>query len=257
MRPEAAALLRQRTQQGRPSLNCLPWGVPASTLFAPVHKIVQTPGLIVIMLEVDSGATRQIYTDGRKLPVDPEPLWYGYSVGKWVGDTLVVETAGFNDKSWLMTAMEPHTEEARLIERIRLVANGAFLENVVVVEDRHALTSAYTFTRYYKKQNGEMAEDVCNEDPEVWKGFRNDRLQKQIERLAHELKNPLFPLQITVENLQRARALDPAQFDEIFRESTDTLLAELSQLFPREHFLQLGLAHEHDLEQFLLVGLEV
>ena len=119
MRTEAAALLRQRTQQDRPSLNCLPWGVPASTLFAPVHKIVQTPGLIVIMLEVDSGATRQIYTDGRKLPVDPDPLWYGYSVGKWEGDTLVVETAGFNDKSWLDSMGHPHSEAMRVVERYR------------------------------------------------------------------------------------------------------------------------------------------
>src|SRR5689334_11134561 len=78
MRPEAAAYLGRRTQLDRPSINCLPWGIPASMLFAPVFKIVQTPGLIVVIAEVDSGAARQIYTDGRKLPPDPEPLWYGY-----------------------------------------------------------------------------------------------------------------------------------------------------------------------------------
>jgi len=93
MRPEAAALFRQRSQLDRPSLNCLPWGIPASTLFAPVHKIVQTPGLIVVMAEVDSGAPRQIYADGRKMPLDPEPLWLGYSMGKWEGETLARYTA--------------------------------------------------------------------------------------------------------------------------------------------------------------------
>lgn len=119
MRPEAAAILRNRSQLDRPSLHCLPWSIPTSTLFSPVHKIVQTPGLIVMMLEVDSGATRQIYTDGRKLPVDPEPAWYGYSVGRWDYDTLVVETAGFNDKSWLDSMGHPHSTAMRVTERYR------------------------------------------------------------------------------------------------------------------------------------------
>jgi len=117
MQPEAAAILRQRSQLDRPSLHCLPWSIPTATLFSPVHKIVQTPGLIVMMLEVDSGATRQIYTDGRKLPVDPDPAWYGYSVGKWDGDTLVVETAGFNDKSWLDSMGHPHSTAMHVTER--------------------------------------------------------------------------------------------------------------------------------------------
>jgi citrate lyase synthetase len=81
-----------------------------------------------------------------------------------------------------MTAAEPHTEEVHLMERIRLVADGKFMENVVVVEDRHALTSAYTFNRYYKKLTEEMAEDVCNEDPEVWNKYKYDALKKIIDR---------------------------------------------------------------------------
>jgi hypothetical protein len=118
MRPEATAILRNRSQLDRPSLHCLPWSIPTATLFGPVHKIVQTPGLIVMVLEVD-GATRQIYTDGRKLPDDPQPAWYGYSTGKWQGDTLVVETAGFNDKSWLDAMGHPHSEAMRVTERFR------------------------------------------------------------------------------------------------------------------------------------------
>jgi len=117
MLPAAGAVFRQHTQLDRPSINCLPWGIPASTLFAPVHKIVQTPGLIVIIAEVDSGTARQIYTDGRKLPVDPEPAWYGYSVGRWEGETLVVETAGFNDKSWLDSMGHPHSADMHVLER--------------------------------------------------------------------------------------------------------------------------------------------
>ena len=68
----------------------------------------------------------------------------GDAIGKWDGDTLVVDTIGFNDKSWLMSGMEPHTEEAHMIERMRTVKDGAYFEIVTVVEDRHALTSAYT-----------------------------------------------------------------------------------------------------------------
>jgi hypothetical protein len=80
--------------------------------------------------------------------------------------------------------MEPHTEEAHLIERVRRVGNGAFMEINITVEDQHALTSAYTYNRYYKKQpaTAEMPEDVCNEDPDTWKQFRNEALKKQLDR---------------------------------------------------------------------------
>lgn len=143
MRPEAAAILRQRSQLDRPSLNCLPWGVPASTLFAPVHKIVQTPGLIVMMLEVDSGATRQIYIDGRKLPADPDPLWYGYSAGHWEGDALVVETAGFNDKSWLDSMGHPHSEAMRVVERYRRRDFG-HMDVDITIDDPKMYTRPFT-----------------------------------------------------------------------------------------------------------------
>ncbi len=91
-----------------------------------------------------------------RIPTIRFPVWNGHSVGHWEGDTLVVDTIGFNDKSWLFGCMDPHTEEAHLIERIRSVSSGAdkgpFLGINLTVEDRHALTSAYTYNRYYKKQ---------------------------------------------------------------------------------------------------------
>ena len=85
--------------------------------------------------------------------------------------------------------MEPHTEEAHLIERMRRVSSGdkVFIEVVSVVEDREALTSAYTFTRYYRKVDAEMPENICNEELAVWKEFRNNALKKQLER-AQEVK---------------------------------------------------------------------
>jgi hypothetical protein len=119
MRPEAAAIVRVREKDlvNRPGTNCLPQGIPLANLFPWVQKIVQTPGLIVVMLEADGGATRQIYTDGRKLPVDPFPSWLGYSVGKWDGDTLVVETNGLNDKVWLDAIGHPRSEAMHMTER--------------------------------------------------------------------------------------------------------------------------------------------
>lgn len=118
MRPEAAELFRQRAQGSKrdPGVDCLPLGIPISSLVSEVHKIVQTPGLIVILLEVDN-AHRQIYTDGRKLPQDPQPSWLGYSVGKWEADTLVVDTVGFNDKAWLDVLGHPRSEALHLVER--------------------------------------------------------------------------------------------------------------------------------------------
>jgi len=99
IRPEAAALtLRNRQTMDSPSSHCLPLGVPARELGWLPFKIFQTPEAIAIYYEVD-GAFRQIHTDGRKLPVNPFPSWMGYSTGKWEGDTLVVDAAGFNDKA--------------------------------------------------------------------------------------------------------------------------------------------------------------
>jgi hypothetical protein len=115
MRPEAAAIFGKRAQGATrdPGVDCLPLGIPISSLVSEVHKIVQTPGLTV------DNAHRQIYTDGRKLPVDPQPSWLGYSVGKWEGDTLVVDTVGFNDKAWLDVLGHPRSEAMHLVERFR------------------------------------------------------------------------------------------------------------------------------------------
>jgi hypothetical protein len=117
MQPETAEILRQRAPDGNPADRCLPIGIPASGLLSEPNKIVQSPRLIVIIYESD-GTHRQIYTDGRALPKEfAQPSWLGYSVGKWERDTLVVETAGFNDKSWLDLGGHPHSEALRIIER--------------------------------------------------------------------------------------------------------------------------------------------
>jgi len=157
--------------------------------FAGRFLWLPAPGKIVVVYgEINTAGVRRIYLD-REHPKNLPPTWNGDSVGHWEGDALVVDTTGFNSKSWLMSGMEPHSEEAHLTERIRRVSSGdkVFLEVVSVVEDREALTSAYTFTRYYRKVDGEMPENICNEELAVWKEFRNNALKRQLER-AREVK---------------------------------------------------------------------
>jgi hypothetical protein len=89
-----------------------------ATNLSEVSKIVQTPGLIIMLLELNNGY-RQIYTDGRPLPKDPSPSWMGYSTGRWDGDTLVVETIGFNDRGWLDVIGHPQSDQMHLTERYR------------------------------------------------------------------------------------------------------------------------------------------
>lgn len=157
--------------------------------FAGRFLWLPAPGKIVIVYgEINTAGVRRIYLN-REHPKNLLPTWNGDSIGHWEGDTLVVDTVGFNSKSWLMSGMEPHTEEAHLIERMRRVtaADKTFIEVVSVVEDREALTSAYTFTRYYRKVDAEMAENICNEELAVWKEFRNNAIKRQLEK-AREVK---------------------------------------------------------------------
>ena len=121
LQPWAAALARQREQDNRkddPYSHCLPPVVPRINSGNRPFKLLQLPREIVILYETGY-IFRQIYTDGRPLPKDPQPAWLGYSVGKWDGDTLVVDTVGFNDKFWFDGAGHPHTEKLHITERFR------------------------------------------------------------------------------------------------------------------------------------------
>jgi hypothetical protein len=168
---------------------CLPDGIFRYPSMAGRFVWLEEPGRIVMVFNIiNTAGVRRIYLD-RPHPKNLIPTWNGHSIGRWMGDTLMVDSVGFNDKSWLFGGMEPHTEEAHLMERMRLVNNGAFMEIQITVEDRHALTSAYTYKRYYKRQpeSAEMPENVCNEDPETWKEYRNTALKKQLDR-ARQVK---------------------------------------------------------------------
>jgi len=119
LRPEAAAIMKQRAGKPLeyPHTQCLPGGIPLALLVF-TFKIIQTPYEIVLLSET-ADPPRQIHTDGRPLPRDPDPTWMGYSVGHWEGDTLVVETAGLNDRAWLDAFGHPRSESMRITERYR------------------------------------------------------------------------------------------------------------------------------------------
>jgi hypothetical protein len=117
--PAAAASFRERSgsfSQQAPLSHCQPAGVPMAETAPAPYKIVQTAGLIVMLYERDTNF-RQIYTDGRKLPEDPSPAWFGHSVARWDADTLVVDTAGFNDRGWLDARGHTHSDLLRVTER--------------------------------------------------------------------------------------------------------------------------------------------
>jgi len=117
LRPEGAAIykLHQENPVTYPHAQCLPDGVPAD-MFVMTFKMIQAPQEIVLLTELNSPG-RQIYTDGRPFPKDPNPSWTGYSVGKWEGDTLVVDTIGLNNRGWLDAFGHPRSEQMHITER--------------------------------------------------------------------------------------------------------------------------------------------
>lgn len=173
--PWAAALYKERNDRARidnPHIRCLPTGVPRLAAYVLPYKIVQTPDLIVILYE--SWTTfRQIFMDGRTHPVDPQPTWMGYSVGRWEGNDLVVDTRGFNDQSWLDGAGHPHSTEMRVIERFTRRTVG-HMDVSVVIDDPGAYTRPITYTQRVRlRPDTELIEHVC----ENAKPIGNDRQQ--------------------------------------------------------------------------------
>ena len=119
--PWAAALIKERSEnhfKDYPLTRCLPGG-PTLFGFIDFYRIVQTPTHLIMINENDVPGHRQVFLDGRPHPKDPNPTWMGHSVGKWEGDTLVIDTVGLNDKTWITMQVSPHTEEMQLIERYR------------------------------------------------------------------------------------------------------------------------------------------
>ena len=145
--PWAAELVKQRmadNSKDNPDAHCLPMGVMQMTSHPFPRKIIQTPAEVVMIYEASGTTVREIFLDGRPLPpADAQPWWNGYSIGRWEGDTLVVETAGFLDDGWLDVRGSPLTSAGKLIERYRRPTYGS-LEIEVTIDDPKAYTKPFT-----------------------------------------------------------------------------------------------------------------
>lgn len=147
--PWAAELVKQRmadNSKDNPDAHCLPMGVMQMIAHPFPRKIIQTPAEAVIIYEASGTTVREVFLDGRPLPpADAQPLWNGYSVGRWEGDSLVVETSGFLDDrvGWLDVRGSPLTNAGRLIERYRRPTFGT-LELEVTIDDPKAYTRPFT-----------------------------------------------------------------------------------------------------------------
>jgi len=145
-----------------PAAYCIP-GMPKLVVLPYPYKIVQTPGMMLILYE---GFTtfRQIFTDGRPLPKDVQPTWLGYSVGKWDGDTFVVDTIGVNERTWMDNAGRPHSSEMHLTERYRRRDFG-HLEMKLTIDDPKAYTKPWTVDESAALlPDTDLLEYVCSED---------------------------------------------------------------------------------------------
>jgi hypothetical protein len=145
MQPWAAALYRERrTNEGkdRPSGHCLPHSVTDFDAHHMPKKVIQTPGVLVLLFE-SYHSFRQIFTDGRPLPKERDPAWFGYSVGKWQGDTLVVDTVGLKEETWLDDGGHPHSDALHVTERFRRPDFG-HMEVQLTIDDPKAYTKPWT-----------------------------------------------------------------------------------------------------------------
>lgn len=160
--PAAKAIMDKRQSKDDPEANCLPTGIPR---IAPYPwRIVQTPTHIFFLFEGNIHSYRQIFMDGRKHTADPDPTWYGESIGSWDGDTLVVDTIGFNDKFWFDFKGHPHTEQLHTIERYTRKDLGT-LENKVTIIDPGAYSKPFTVTFNARfRPHEELMEYICQEN---------------------------------------------------------------------------------------------
>jgi hypothetical protein len=161
----ARALWAQRkadkSKQDDPATWCLPNG-PVRVTSLP-YKIVQTPKLVVLLSEGNTHSYRRFFLDGRAHNLDLEPnSWTGDSIAKWEGDTLVVDTIGFNDRTWLDDTGKPHSGEMHVVERYSRPEAG-ILRVDYAVEDPKALTKPFTFQRTFVPAGRELQEFFCTD----------------------------------------------------------------------------------------------
>lgn len=158
----AGEALQRRQENYFPGAVCLPMNI-ASLAAAQPFKILSNRGVVAILYEVQT-TYRQIFIDGRPLPRDPNPAWRGYSVGRWEGDTLVVDTTGFNDQESILPDRHPHSDALHIVERFRRRDFG-HLEIQYTIEDPKVYAKPWTFKQnHHLTPDTELLEYICNEN---------------------------------------------------------------------------------------------
>jgi hypothetical protein len=146
-----------------PILKCYPPGVPRIMLIPFPMRIIQIPGQVILLFEYDH-FVRHIFTNRRQHPKDLNPTWMGDSIGWWEGDTLVVDTVGFNDKTWLDQVGHPHTDALHVVERIRRVDHTTLVDDITI-DDPKAYTRPWTGRRIFKMRPGwHLMEYICEDN---------------------------------------------------------------------------------------------
>ena len=187
IQPWAAALYQRSAENFRndtDGINCLPPGPKTSLSVGSPVKIVQTPKLVIFLYEYQT-LFRQVFTDGRGLPEDPNPTWMGYSVGHWEGDTLVVTTAGYNDRTSLDLGGHPHSEALRTTERFHR-RDAGHIELQVTIEDPKAYNRKWTLpVDLDLMPDGELIEYICEDrDKKHLVGKRDEEFRVPREVLS-------------------------------------------------------------------------
>jgi hypothetical protein len=147
---------------------CFPPGVPRVYMHPFPFQFIQTPGEIVMLFEVDS-LRREIYTDGQPRDAALMPLWMGSSIGHWEGDTLVVDTANFNDRTWLDRVGHPHSDQLHLVERFRRTDHDHLVDDITI-DDPKAYTKPWTARLKFRLRPWKLTEQFC-EDGESFLGL--------------------------------------------------------------------------------------
>jgi hypothetical protein len=178
--PWARALAAERAEGSHeeedPTANCLPPGVPHINASPPPWRLVQTPGYVVVLHEL-SNLWRQIFLDGREMTDDFTPTWMGYSTGRWDGDTLVVDTRGFNGKAWLDQLGKPTTDALHVIERFHRKDFG-HLDIEITIDDPKAYTKPWKVTEVvHLLTDTELMEFICNENNVDLRHLPGDRIK--------------------------------------------------------------------------------
>jgi hypothetical protein len=162
MQPWAEKVFKERKSADDPEANCLPTGIPRMAPYP--WRMLQTKTHYFILFEGNIHSFRQIFMDGRKHPDDPDPTWYGHSVGHWEKDTLVVDTVGFNDKFWFDFLGHPHTEKLHTIERYTRTDLGN-LQVEITIDDPGAYTKPFTLLSRARLMPGaDLMEYICQEN---------------------------------------------------------------------------------------------